>query len=166
MSARPPDLRADEILQRLTARGVDFVVVGGIAAVLHGSARNTFDLDICFATDRANLDALGEVLVGLDARLRGVADEVPFVPDGEMLRKVTLLTLSTSAGNLDLLAIPPGAPPYKRLRRNADRFDLGGFVVNVASIDDLIAMKETAGRPKDQLDIAELKAIGRLIRRG
>jgi predicted nucleotidyltransferase len=166
MTARPPDLRADEILQRLTARGVDFVVVGGIAAVLHGSARNTFDLDICFATDRANLDALGDVLVGLDARLRGVADEVPFVPDGETLRKVELLTLSTSAGNLDLLAVPPGAPPYQRLRRNAARFDLGGFTVNVASIDDLIAMKATAGRPKDQQDVAELKAIGRLLRRG
>jgi predicted nucleotidyltransferase len=166
MTARPPDLRADEILQRLTARGVDFVVVGGIAAVLHGSARNTFDLDICFATDRANLDALGDVLVGLDARLRGVADEVPFVPDGEALRKVELLTLSTSAGNLDLLAVPPGAPPYQRLRRNAARFDLGGFTVNVASIDDLIAMKATAGRPKDQQDVAELKAIGRLLRRG
>jgi predicted nucleotidyltransferase len=166
MTARPPDLRADEILQRLTARGVDFVVVGGIAAVLHGSARNTFDLDICFATDRANLDALGDVLVGLDARLRGVADEVPFVPDGETLRKVELLTLSTSAGNLDLLAVPPGAPPYQRLRRNAARFDLGGFTVNVASIDDLVAMKTTAGRPKDQQDVAELKAIGRLLRRG
>jgi predicted nucleotidyltransferase len=166
MIPRVPDLRADEILQRLTARGVDFVVVGGIAAVLHGSARNTFDLDICFATDRANLDALGDVLVGLDARLRGVSDDVPFVPDGETLRKVELLTLSTSAGNLDLLAVPSGAPPYQRLRRHADRFDLGGFTVNVASIDDLIAMKEIAGRPKDQQDVAELKAIGRLLRRG
>jgi predicted nucleotidyltransferase len=165
MTARLPDLRADKILQRLTARGVDFIVVGGIAAVLHGSARNTFDLDLCFATDGANLDALGDVLVGLDARLRGVDDDVPFVPDGETLRKVELLTLSTSAGNLDLLAVPPGAPSYQRLRRNADRFDLGGFTVNVASIDDLIAMKEAAGRPKDQQDVVELKAIGRLLRR-
>jgi hypothetical protein len=162
---RPPELRVDEILERLTARGVDFVIVGGIAAVLHGSARNTFDLDICFATDQANLDALGDVLGGLDARLRGVAGEVPFVPDGETLRKIELMTLSTSAGNLDLLAIPPGAPPYERLRRNADRYDLGGFTVLVASIEDLIAMKDRARRPKDLEDLAELQAIGRLRRR-
>jgi predicted nucleotidyltransferase len=162
---RPPDLLADEILERLTSRGVDFVVVGGIALILHGSARDTLDLDICFATDQANLDALGEVLVGLKAELRDVDDNVPFVPDGEALRKVELSTLSTSAGNLDLLAVPPGAPPYERLRRNADRYDLGGFTVLVASVDDLIAMKNTAGRPKDLNDLAELQAIGRLRRR-
>ena len=68
----PPPLSADEILRRLVERGVDFVVIGGIAAVLQGSARNTFDLDICFATDDANLTALGEVLTGLGARLKGV----------------------------------------------------------------------------------------------
>lgn len=163
--SRPPELRADEILERLTARGVDFVIVGGIAVVLHGSAQSTFDLDICFATDQGNLDALGEVLLGLDARLRGVPDDVPFVPDGQTLRKIELMTLSTSAGNLDLLAIPPGAPPYERLRRNADRYDLGSFTVLVASIEDLIAMKDTARRPKDLEDLAELQAIGRLRRR-
>jgi predicted nucleotidyltransferase len=155
----------DEILGRLTARGVDFVIVGGIAAVLHGSARNTFDLDICFATDQANLDALGEVLVDLKASLRGVAERVPFVPDGQTLRNVELLTLSTAAGNLDLLAVPPGAPPYERLRRNADRYDLGELTVLVASVEDLIAMKPSAGRPKDLQDIEELQAIGRLRKR-
>ena len=55
---RPP-LDAEELLRRITRRGVDFVVVGGIAAVLHGSARATFDLDIAFAADDANLHALG-----------------------------------------------------------------------------------------------------------
>ena len=160
--SRSPDLHADEILQRLTARGVDFVIVGGVAAVLHGSARDTYDLDICFAQDQANLDALGKVLIDLKAQLRGVKDSVPFVPDGQTLRKVELLTLSTAAGELDLRAVPPGAPPYERLRRNADRYDLGDFAVLVASIEDLIAMKQTAKRPKDLADIAELQAIGRL----
>ena len=160
--SRPPELRADEILRRLTARRIDFVVIGGIAAVLHGSPRNTYDLDICFAPDQANLDALGSVLVDLEAKLRGVKEEVPFVPDGQTLRKVELLTLTTSAGWFDLLRLPPGAPTYERLRRNADRYDLGDFTVLVASIEDLIAMKQTANRPKDLNDIAELQAIGRL----
>lgn len=165
MSQTRPELRADEILQRLTARGVDFVVIGGIAGVLHGSARNTFDLDVCFATDDANLEALGEVLVGLGARLKGVRDDVEFVPDAQTLRKVEVLTLETEAGELDVLARPSGAPSYERLRRNADRYDLGGFTVLVSSIDNLIAMKQASNRPKDQADVEELRAIKRLRRR-
>jgi predicted nucleotidyltransferase len=161
MTDRPP-LKADEILRRLVERGVDFVVIGGVAAVLHGSARNTFDLDICFATDRANLLALGDVLTALRARLKGVDDDVPFVPDERTLRQVELLTLVTSLGELDVLSRPPGAPRFQELRRNADRYDLGGFNVLVASIEDLIAMKEAAGRPKDLVDIEELEAIKRL----
>jgi Nucleotidyl transferase AbiEii toxin, Type IV TA system len=161
---RPP-LRADEILRRLVERGVDFVVIGGIAAVLHGSARTTFDLDISFATDDANFAALGDVLTALSARLKGIDDELPFVPDAQTLRRVELLTLVTSLGELDVLSGPPGAPPYAELRRNADRYDLGGFNVSVASIDDLIAMKQAAGRAKDLLDIEELEAIKRLRHR-
>jgi len=133
---RPP-LRADEILRRLVERGVDFVVVGGIAAVLHGSARNTFDLDISFATDEANLVALANVRASLGASLC----------------------------ELDAKPRPPGAPPYTELRRNADRYDLGGFNVSVASIDDLIAIKQAAGRAKDLLDVEELEAIKRLRHR-
>jgi Nucleotidyl transferase AbiEii toxin, Type IV TA system len=158
------ELDVARILRALTARGVDFVVIGGIAAVLHGSARNTFDLDICFATDPANLDALGEVLVALGARLRGVED-VPFVPDAATLRRMEVLTLSTDAGDLDVLARPAGAPRFDALRRHADRLDLGGFSVRVASVDDLIAMKSAAGRPKDRETVAELEAIRRLRRR-
>jgi hypothetical protein len=163
--ARRTELRADEILQRLVARGVDFVVIGGIAGVLHGSSRATFDLDICFATDRANLDALGEVLVSLDARVKGVPDAVPFVPDAATLRRVEVLTLDTTAGELDVLAKPSGAPRYDVLRRRAERYDLGRFSVLVASVDDLIAMKQAAGRPKDWADVDELETIRRLRRR-
>jgi hypothetical protein len=155
------ELDAARILRALTERGVDFVVIGGIAAVLHGSARNTFDLDICFATDAANLEALGEVLVSLRARLRGV-DDVPFVPDAAALRRVEVLTLSTDAGDLDVLARPSGAPRFDALRRRADRFDLGGFRVLVASVEDLIAMKSSAGRPKDHEVVTELEAIRQL----
>jgi hypothetical protein len=155
-------LDAAGILRRLTARGVDFVVIGGIAAVLHGSARATFDLDLCFATDKANLDGLGEVLIDLDARLRGVCDEVPFVPDAATLRQVDVLTLRTALGDLDVLARPAGVTRYETLRRGADRYELGGFSVLVASVADLIAMKRAAGRAKDLADVEELEAILRL----
>jgi predicted nucleotidyltransferase len=157
-------LDAEALLRRLTARGVDFVVIGGIAAVLHGSARNTFDLDICFATDDANLAALGEVLVELGARLKGVEEELPFVPDAATLRRVEVLSLDTPIGELDVLARPSGAPRYETLRKQAERYDIDGVLVLVASIADLLAMKRAAGRPKDLADIDELEAIVRLRR--
>lgn len=146
-------------LRLLTERGVAFVIIGGIAAVLHGSPRVTEDLDITFATDSGNLAALGGVLGSVDARLAGVADAVPFTADADTLRRVMVLTLDTTLGRLDVLAAPPGAPPYPQLRANADRFDVGGFHVAVAAIDDLISMKRAAGRPKDLADIAELEVI-------
>jgi uncharacterized nucleotidyltransferase DUF6036 len=158
----PVELDPERILRALVRRGVDFVVIGGIAAVLHGSARNTFDLDVCFATDDVNLNALGDVLVELGARLRGVREDVPFTPDARTLRRVELLTLATVAGDFDVIARPSGAPAYAALRRRAERFDLGGFAVLVASVEDLIAMKQAAGRVKDIQDVAELEAILRL----
>lgn len=162
MSGQRPALHADEILRRLIARGVDFVVIGGIAAVLHGSAQATYDLDICYATDLGNLAALGEVLVELGARLKGVEDPLPFAPDESTLRRIELLTMVTDEGELDILARPAGSPGYDALRRNADRFDLDGFSVLVASIDDLIAMKQAAGRRKDLAAVEELEALKHL----
>ncbi|MGH2743229.1 MAG: nucleotidyl transferase AbiEii/AbiGii toxin family protein [Gammaproteobacteria bacterium] len=156
------EFKPREILGLLTTRGVDFVVIGGYAAVLHGSPRVTQDLDITFATDPPNLEALGKVLTELGARLSGVDEDVPFVADERTLTGVELLTLETDLGKLDLLALPAGAPPYADLRERAARFDVGGFLVRVADIRQLIAMKEVAGRPKDLADIAELDAIARL----
>ena len=160
-----PDLEVEVMLRRLTEAGVDFVVIGGIAMLLHGSARLTRDLDIVFASDHANLEALGGVLVGLEARLRGIEEDVPFVPDASTLANVQLLTLDTSAGWLDVHRRPEGAPTYLRLRRRAERVELGGFSVLVASPNDLIAMKRAAGRPIDLIDLEELDAIKRLRQR-
>jgi hypothetical protein len=155
----PAEFDAGELLRRLVAAGVDFVVIGGIAAVLHGSARLTRDLDVVFAPDDANLEALGRVLVQSNATLRGVEDEVPFIPDARTLMGVQLLTLETDAGWFDVHKRPDGAPPYERLRQNAVRMDAGGFSILVASIDDLVAMKRAAGRPQDLIDIETLEAI-------
>jgi hypothetical protein len=152
------------LLARLADSGSDFVVIGGIAVVAQGHIRTTRDLDITYATDRRNLDALGRVLVELDARLRGVAEVVPFVPDGRTLRSAGLLTLETTHGALDLLAHPPGAPPYDELKGRAERIEIEARTVAVASLDDLVAMKRAAGRPRDLEDIEALEAIRRLRR--
>ena len=157
-----PDLDVEEILRRLVAAGVDFVVVGGVAMILLGSSRLTRDLDIMFAPDTVNLESLGEVLVGLEARLREVPDDVPFVADERTLANVELLTLDTSAGWLDVHRHLDGAPAYETLRRRAERQNLGDFSVLVASPDDMLAMKQAAGRAVDLADIEELTAIKRL----
>lgn len=160
-----PELNTEEMLRRLTAGGVDFVVIGGIALVLSGSARMTRDLDIVFATDGGNLKALGGVLVALNAQLREIEEDVPFVPDDKTLRNVQLLTLTTSEGWLDVHREVDGMPSYDALRRRAERLSLGDFSVLVASADDMIAMKRAAGRPQDLADLAEWEAIKRLRRR-
>lgn len=162
----PEEFDARELLRRLTAAGVDFVVIGGVAAIVHGSARLTRDLNIVFAPDEANLEALGAVLVQSEARLRGVEEAVRFVPDAATLRNIQLLTMETNAGWFDVHRRPDGAPPYGTLRTRAERMDVGGFSILVASLDDLVAMKRAAGRPQDLVDAETLEAIKRLRRRG
>jgi Nucleotidyl transferase AbiEii toxin, Type IV TA system len=159
-----PEFRPRQLLERLVAGQVDFVVIGGLAAVVHGSATITRDLDVIYSGDPDNLDRLGSVLVALGARLRGVTDDVPFVPDGRTLRRTRVLTLDTPDGRLDLQAEPDGSPAYEVLRERAFRADLDGIEVHVASLEDLIAMKKAAGRPKDLVAVEELEAIRRLQR--
>jgi hypothetical protein len=136
---------------------IDFVVIGGVAVVVQANPRFTADLDICHATDRPNLERLGALLVSLDAKLRGIDEDVPFVPDAGTLRNIQMLTLATREGNLDLLVDPPGSPGYAALRRRADVIELPGASVRVASVEDLIEMKRAAGRRQDEIDIESLE---------
>jgi hypothetical protein len=157
-----PEFHPGALLKRLVAHGVDFVVVGGIAMVAHGSARNTNDLDICYSTDPANLEALGAAMSELGATFRGVSDNLPFEPDARALRQMSILTLASPDGNIDLLVGPAGSPPYEELRARAERVILDGVSVLVASLDELESMKRAAGRPIDDIDLEEIEVIRRL----
>jgi predicted nucleotidyltransferase len=157
-----PELRLEALLGRLARAEVDFVVVGGVAVAFQGYGRATKDLDITYATDRDNLGRLAAVLVAVHARLRGVAEDVPFVADERTLARTRLLTLDTDDGGLDLLARPPGAPRYATMRDRADRVDLDGLVIAIAALDDLLAMKRAAGRPQDLIDIDALEVARRM----
>ncbi len=141
------------------------MVIGGIALTIHGSDRNTFDLDICPSPDPDNLDVLGRALIELEPRLRGIDDDVPFVPDGRSLRGIEILTLDTSLGPLDVLSRPSGSPPYAQLRRRAKHVDVGPAAILIASVEHLLEMKRTANRDKDKLDVEALETIQRLERR-
>jgi predicted nucleotidyltransferase len=159
-----PEFRPTRLLRRLVDSDIDFVVIGGFAAIAHGSVQITRDLDICYSTSKENLDALGRGLVELGARLRGVAEDLPFAPDGATLKGTRILTLETADGPLDLLADPAGAPSYAKLRERALEVAVAGVTVRVAALEDLLAMKRAAGRPKDLLAAEELEAIARLGR--
>lgn len=153
------DFSPADALGTLVSHGVDFVVIGGLAAVLHGSTRITQDLDVCYDSADANVEALGRALTDLEARLAGVEEDVPFVADAATLHGVQTLTLDTTAGRLDVLRAPDGAPAYADLRRRAETVTIGAFAVRIASPEDLIAMKRAAGRAKDLADVEELEAI-------
>jgi predicted nucleotidyltransferase len=149
------------LLRRLAAAGVDFVVVGGVAVVVQALPRFTRDLDICYSTDATNLERIGHLLSDIGARLRGIDDDLPFVPDARLLRQTQILTLTTTQGELDLLVDPAGAPAYADLRARADAIELDGFTVRVANINDLLAMKRAAGRPQDLIDVEALEIARR-----
>lgn len=146
-------------LRTLVEHGVDFIVVGGVAAGLLGSPMVTFDVDICYARDDQNLERLASALQALHARLRGVDDDVPFLLDAQTLKAGDCFTFVTDAGPLDILGTPSGSNGYEEMVGAATEMNVGGFSVKVVSIDDLIRMKRAAGRPKDQRAIPELEAL-------
>ena len=148
MSTLPFDpLRALEVLHR---HGVRFIVIGAFSAVVQGYPLPTYDLDVTPAPEPDNLARLAEALLELDARLRvPTGDPVPFPVDAKMLRQGTTWTLVTDAGPLDLVFEPAGTGGFGDLRRHALEVTVGGVPVLLASLGDVIRMKEVANRRKD-----------------
>lgn len=146
-------------LRALSEGGVEFVLIGGVAARIHGSPTLTRDVDICPARDLANLERLSLALRLLHARLRGMDEEAPFVLDARTLSAGGSFTFVTDVGDLDILAVPAGVDGYEGLVQAAIPIDLGGVVVKVCTLDDLIAMKIAAARPKDLIEVEVLSAL-------
>ncbi|HET6342236.1 MAG TPA: hypothetical protein VFG78_08655, partial [Gemmatimonadota bacterium] len=116
-------LRMLDVLDRHEVR---FVMIGGLAGRLWGSPTVTNDLDVCHARDRANLRRLAEALREINARLRGVAEDVPFLLDDRTLAAGDHFTFVTDAGNLDCLGIPAGTNGYEDLAKTAERMEIAG----------------------------------------
>ena len=153
------------LLEALTRHGVRFVVIGGIAGRLWGSTTVTNDLDICYARDKTNLQALAAALEELKAKLRGVDGDLPFTPNTTTLKNGDTFPFTTVAGNLDILGTPAGSRGYESLARNAETMEIGDLEVKVVSIDDLLLMKRAAGRPKDLIEVEVLSAVRDELRR-
>ena len=164
-----PIFQPDEILRRLIDADVKFVLVGGLAAQAHGSTSLTNDLDICYARDLDNLRALADVLQDIVAIRRGLPAKTPALPplDARTLRAGGLFTLSTRFGDLDLLADPDPGLDFAVLMVAAVPAVTAGVRVMAAGLDDLMAMKRAAGRPKDRVELEILGALREeLDRRG
>jgi hypothetical protein len=153
------DFEPRSLLDALLGHGVRFVLIGGLAARLRGSPSITDDLDICYARDKENLEALADALQQLRAKLRGAPDDVPFILDAKTLAAGDHFTFSTVAGPLDCLGTPAGTSGFEGIDRRAAAMRIGDLSVRVASIDDLIAMKIAAGRPKDLIEVEILGAL-------
>lgn len=156
MTAPFDPLRA---LRALAAHEVRYVMIGGLGARLRGSPSVTNDLDLCYARDTENLERLALVLRELHAALRGVEDDVPFQVDAATLAAGDHFTFWTDAGALDILGTPAGTSGFEQLARRATVHEIEGLSVPVAALDDLIAMKRAAGRPKDLVEIEILSAL-------
>jgi predicted nucleotidyltransferase len=157
------DTQLSQVLLLLLEADVRFVVIGGAAMVLHGSDHITQDIDFSYDRKRGNLRTLSRILSSRKAKLRGVPDDVPFILDEYTFRNVQNMTLDTDLGAVDLLAVPEGVDSFEGLWERARVMNFGGYTVRVASIDDLIAMKRAANRPKDQNHILELLALKKLL---
>ncbi len=142
--------------------GIEFVVIGGRAETLYGSARVTFDTDLCYRRTAENLRRLAEVLVRLDPSLRGAPPDLPFRIDAESLALGCNYTFRTADGDLDLLGFVEPLGGFEALVGQAETFRIGDCSVKVIGLDDLIKIKEYLGRPKDKDGLNHLRAIHRL----
>jgi hypothetical protein len=163
-SSRPP-LRLRPLLEVLSRHGVDFVVVGGVAGLIHGSAFPTYDFDVAYSRDGANLERLSAALREIGVRLRNAPADLPFEADAATLAAGANFTFETEFGDFDILGHIAGNREYDELRARSWAAEIAGFPVRVASIDDLIGMKRTASRPKDHIVAEELVVIAELRRK-
>jgi hypothetical protein len=160
-------LQAEDLFACLDRHSVQYVLIGGLAAVLHGSPLPTLDADVCPSTDPENLERLAAALEELDARIRTSNDPggVPFPRHASFLGGVELLNLVTRLGDLDLALKPAGTTGFAELAPNAVPMTIRGVTVRVAALEDVIRSKEAANRPKDRRSLPVLRQLLEEVRR-
>jgi hypothetical protein len=139
--------------------GVNCVVIGGVAAGARGSSQATFDVDICYDRDKANLTRLVQALRSVNATLRGAPTNLPFILDETTIAHGLNFTFDTDIGKIDILGEVQGVGWYSDCFQHSDDIEIFGNQFRVLSLEKLIAAKRFAGRTKDLLVLPELEAL-------
>jgi hypothetical protein len=159
------DFDPQRMLSVLTQEGVRFVLIGGMAAILHGDVGVTVDLDVVPDRETPNLERLARALRTLGARIRtdGEPEGLAFDCSAEFFRNLSpdaIVNLTTEAGDLDVTFCPSGTRGYRDLRRDALEIEAAERLhILVASLADIIRSKEAAGREKDRLALPRLRRL-------
>jgi predicted nucleotidyltransferase len=152
------------MVRGLVTAKVRFVVIGGVAANAHGSARVTDDLDICYDSSDDNLRRLAATLSTWGAYLRGVEPGLPFVMDERTLRTTPVMTLITAQGSLDVMDGVLGVGGFAEVLQNSEEVESGELRFRVLSLAALISAKRATRRRKDVDQLPELEALLELRR--
>ncbi|MGH9458555.1 MAG: hypothetical protein ACRD2J_13060 [Thermoanaerobaculia bacterium] len=147
------------LLGALVHGEVEFILVGGVAATVHGSARLTSDLDVVYRRTEENIERVAGTLAGLDPVLRGAPPGLPFRLDAPTIAHGLNFTLSTRAGALDLLGEIAGGGRWETLIDRTIEVELFDLRCRCLDLDALIEVKRAAGRPRDLETIAELETL-------
>lgn len=156
-----PDLQVEVIFRALEEHGVRYLLIGGLAAVAHGSPIPTQDVDITPESSAENLSRLSDALRTLGARVRaeGVEDGLPFAHDAASLASPGMWNLITPYGYLDISFVPSGTHGYDDLQRDAVEISVYGLRIRLASLADIVRSKQAANRPKDQRALPVLREL-------
>ena len=148
-----------KIIPALVHGNIEFIVIGGVAATVHGSARTTFDLDVVYSRAPQNIECLVQALKPFSPYLRDAPEGLPFIFDEKTVQKGLNFTLTTEIGYLDLFGEIVGGGTYEDLLPYSREIEVFGVKCLCLGLERLIQVKRAAGRPKDFEVIAELEAI-------
>src|SRR2546425_13281490 len=147
----------------LTAQGVEFIVVGGQAEALMGSARVTYDVDLCYRRTPDNLERLATALGTLKLTLRSAPPELKFRLDAQALALGQNYTFEVDGEHpVDFLGYLEPIGTYEDLLAHVETVSIGGRPTQGIGLDDLISIKRDLGRPNDRASLLQLEAIKRL----
>ena len=149
----------EKLLNAFHREEVEFVIIGGLAAVLQGSAYVTADFDLCYSRKKENLEKLARALGSFQPLLRAVADQVPFRLDVSALRTGMNFTLTTDVGDVDILDEVTGMGNYQQVEAFSEEMEIFGINCKVLTLDGLIKAKRALGRAKDLRILPELEAL-------
>lgn len=149
----------EKIVPVLVEGGINFILIGGVAGILHGLARATYDVDVVYDRSEENLKRVSSVLKPYRPYLRGAPSGLPFTLDIQTLRNGLNFTLTSTLGDLDLLGEVPGGGGYQDLLSHSSALEAFGVKLTCVDLPMLIKLKRAANRPKDFESLAELEAL-------